>query len=159
AGSIDDARKLTADGDLRVHFLDLRKATVADALDWLLLPMRLEWWLDGDPIVCGTARRRPDSSAWIYEVASMALPAGAELKADNDQNLTRSKQAAQDFINVVRKQLGADATTVAWFAPGALLVIGNEAQHELAEQLLASLGDANAKVPADAKELHKLTSK
>lgn len=158
-GSLDDAQKLAADGDIGVHFLDLRKATVAESLDWLLLPARIEWWLDGETIVCGTARRRDDTSAWMYDVGSMALPTDDELKGDNDQNVARSKQAAETFINFVRKQLAADATSVAWFAPGALLIIGDATQHERVEQLLVSLADANAKLPADAKDLHKLTAK
>jgi Ca-activated chloride channel homolog len=158
-GSLDDARTISGDRDVHVNFLDLRGATAGEALDWLLLPARIEWWLDGDAITAGTARRGPGTAAWVYDVTSMALPTDDELKGNDEQNVARVKQALQDFIAAVRKQLGADMTSAAWFAPGELLVTGDAATHELARSLLAGLADAKAKVPAGVADLQKLTAK
>ncbi|HEV3343701.1 MAG TPA: VIT domain-containing protein, partial [Pirellulales bacterium] len=111
-GSLEDARQMTGERDLRVPFLDLRGATTAEALDWLLLPERMEWWLDADTIVAGTARRREGTSSWVYDVAAMVLPAEAELAGDEAAQVATFKKAADDFIGAVRKQLGQDAAAV-----------------------------------------------
>jgi hypothetical protein len=158
-GSLDDARQMTGDRDVRITFLDLRGATTAEALDWLLFPERMEWWLDGDTIVAGTARRRAGISTWIYDVAAMVLPADAELGGDEAANLSVCKKASDDFIAAVRKQLGQDAPAVAWFVPGQVLLTGDAALQQRAGRLFASLADGMAKVPGELAELHKTTTK
>ncbi|HWB10669.1 MAG TPA: VIT domain-containing protein [Pirellulales bacterium] len=158
-GSLDDAKLLTGDRGVRVSFLDLREATVTEALDWLLSPERLDWWLDGDTIVAGTARRRPGGSAWVYDVASMVFPAEEELTGDESAKMATYKKAADDFIAAVRKHLGAAATSVAWLAPGQAMLFGDAALHDRAGRLFAALADSKARLPADLTELHKKTAK
>ena len=156
-GSLEDARTLTGERDVRVSYLDLRGATVAEALDWMLVPARLEWWIDGDTILAGSARRRPGESAWIYDVGSLALPADDELPADDAAVPAKCRQAAEGFIAAIRKQLNAD--NVAWFSAGHLLVIGDGPQHDRVGRLLAGLSDAKVEVPAELVSLQKLTAR
>ncbi|HVX10152.1 MAG TPA: VIT domain-containing protein [Pirellulales bacterium] len=158
-GSLDDAKSLTGDRALRIPFLDLRGATVTDALDWLLLPERLDWWVDGDTIVAGTARRRPGTSAWVYDVTSMAIPIDEELAGDDNVKLAAYRKAASDFVEAVRKHLGADVVSATWFAPGQLMLFGDGSLHDRAGRLFAALADSEAKLPADLAALHKITTK
>ncbi|HUT60333.1 MAG TPA: DUF3160 domain-containing protein [Phycisphaerae bacterium] len=58
AGSVEDAAALLRQRDARITYLDLRGATAAQALDWILTPLRMAWWVDKDVILAGTARRR-----------------------------------------------------------------------------------------------------
>lgn len=159
SGSLDDAAALLHQSDVRTTFLDLRGATLAEALDWLLMPVRLEWWLEGGEIAVGTARRRTGTQPWVYDVAAMALTLDSELKGNDEQVAALCKQAASRFFDSVQTQLAAHSTEMAWFAPGELLVIGNPDAHETAARLLAQLAGAKAQLAPEIAALRTTTVK
>ncbi|MBM4039752.1 MAG: VWA domain-containing protein, partial [Planctomycetes bacterium] len=78
-GSVEDAAALVGEKDLRVSFLDLRRATAAQGLNWLLVPNRLSWWVAKGSVVVGSARRAAGEATWVYNVAPIALPSAKEL--------------------------------------------------------------------------------
>lgn len=160
-GSVDDAAALAGGESPRVTFLDLRGATAAQALDWLLQPARLGWWLDQGTVRAASDRRRAGQSAWVYDVTALALPPAEELRKLNDAQkaMAAVQQAADEFLTAVRKhlQLSGD-TDAAWFAPGQLLVIGTADQQAAASRLLATLADPHAKPAGELVKLHAVTS-
>jgi hypothetical protein len=162
-GSVADAAALSGAEELRVTYLDLRHATVAEALDWLLQPERLTWWAADGSVVAGSERRRDGTSPWIYDVSLVALPDGAELEklGDGQKAAAAAQQEAAEFLSVVRAQLGAKDTdqSVLWFAPGQLLVFGTPDQHSKTEKLLTSLADSKATLAGAAAKLHTVTAK
>lgn len=158
-GSLDDAKSLSGDREVWTSYLDLSGATAAEALDWLLSPECLDWWLDGDTIVVGTARRRSGQSAWVYDVRSMALPGNEELIGDDTARLGTFKKAADDFLGAIRQQVGVEAPLAAWFAPGHVMLFGDSALHARAGRLFAALADSKAKVPEELSALHKRCAK
>ena len=140
-GSLDDAAKLAGEHVRRITYLDLRRATVAQALDWILQPAKLSWRLDGERIVAGSDRRASGDSAWVYDVAAIALPLRADLEklGDHNQAVAASQKAADEFVAALRTALKADEGSVLWFAPGELLVLGPAARHAAAAKAIAAL--------------------
>jgi hypothetical protein len=160
-GSIEDAAAVLGRQDVRVTFLDLRNATVAQALDWILVPARMTWWVEKGAVVAATARRGPGEAAWIYDVSLAAIPAADEFGKDNDYSkcVAVAKKAADAFLAGIRKGLGNQDDNVFWYAPGQLLVIGNADLHTAAAKLCAALADPKASLDGDLAELQKVTAK
>ncbi len=138
-GSVEDAAALA--DDTRVHYLDLRRATVAEALDWILLPSRLDWQLDGDKVRAASSRREAGVSYWVYDVAEMALPRRSEVAGDQAQMLQKAQAACDVFLAAVRKKLAAKVEEVQWFAPGQVLIVGDPALQAKAAAYWAELAD------------------
>jgi len=159
-GSIEDACAVTGTPSLRVTYLDLRNATVAQALDWLLVPERMSWWVTKGQVVAGTLRRAGIESPWVYDVSHLAIPLADELKELKDQNkqMAAMKQAAADFIAAARKGLSLGEDRVTWFAAGQLLVFADGQTHGKAGKLFAQLADPKATMGGDLAALHKLTA-
>lgn len=164
-GSIEDASEMLAGRNARVTYLDLRGATVAQALDWLLQPLRLTWRPDPDrsgdkTIVVGSDRRMPRITAWVYDVSTIALPSKEEFEKIKDQSKTvaMATENAKQFIDAVRKALRASGKEVTWFAPGQLLVIGNSKTHGRAAEMIAMLSNPAAKPAGSLAAFHKKTS-
>ncbi len=162
-GSLEDAARLKHE-DVRVRYLDLRGATVAQALDWILWPAGLRWRLENDAIVAGADRRLPGQSAWVYDVSHIAIPSDEAMARhqDADQATAAAQRAADDFIRVVRDVLKVEAELdVAWFAAGQLVVLGPPVRHELAARLFFNLADPHRKVrlEGDAGKLQLVTAK
>jgi hypothetical protein len=126
-GSVEDAAAILGREDVRVMFLDLRNATVAQAMDWILVPARMTWRVEKGAVVAATARRAPGEAAWIYDVSLAAISAADEFGKDNDYNkcVAVAKKAADAFLAGFRKGLGAKDEDVLWYGPGQLLVIGD----------------------------------
>jgi len=165
-GSIEDASDMLAGRNVHVTYLDLRGATVAQALDWMLQPLRLTWQpeVDGsaaNAILVGSDRRMPRISAWVYDVSTIALPSKEEFEGIDDQNkaVAKAKESAEQFIDAVRKALNPSGEAVTWFAPGQLLVIGNRETHGQAADVIAQLSDPEAKPAGSLAALHKKTSR
>ena len=158
-GSIEDACAVTGKPALRVTYLDLRNATVAQALDWLLVPERMTWWVTKGQVVAGTIRRAGVESPWVYDVSHLAIPLADELKALKDQNkqMAAMKQAAADFVAAARKALSLGEDRVTWFAAGQLLIFADGQTHGKAGKLFEQLADPKAKVGDDLAALHKLS--
>ncbi len=99
AGSESDAAKLLNVKSLRVTYLDLRGATAAQALEWLLTPMKLTWSVSDKGVTVGTTRRMPGASGWVYDVSALAAPEGKEL----DAPLTREAKAVEVALEAFKK--------------------------------------------------------
>ncbi|HZN32431.1 MAG TPA: VIT domain-containing protein, partial [Pirellulaceae bacterium] len=155
-GSAADAAALTGTSP-RISYLDLRHATVAQALDWILQPERLSWWPDvardsvagGPPrsgglqIVAGSERRRGEAG-WTYDVSAIALPLEEDLKklGEEAKMVAEMQKAAEEFIKAVRGRLKVDEASLVWFAPGHLLLFGTPEQHEIMAGLIPALQSA-----------------
>jgi Ca-activated chloride channel homolog len=145
--SLGDAAVLAAGGlpnpaAPRVNYLDLRRATVAQALDWLLMPEHLTWSPEGSKIVARTSRREAGSSAWIYHVGAIALPSEAELApaaGDQAKLIAAAQQAADALAGGLRGAMKIDESQLVWFAPGQLLLVGTPEQHAKLSSLVAVL--------------------
>jgi len=161
-GSLEDAREMLAGYDARVTYLDLRGRTVAEALDWLLQPLRLTWHpvSDRGQIVVGSDRRLAGVSAWVYDASLIALPTKEDLSGQDDWKklVAKVKEDGEELIKAIRRTLQASETEVAWFAPGELLVIGPQRTHEKAAALLAELADPNATPSHVQAALHAKTT-
>jgi hypothetical protein len=161
-GSLEDARGMLAGRDVRVTYLDLRGRTVAEALDWLLRPLRLSWYpvSDRGQIVVGSDRRLAGVSAWVYDVSSIAVPTKEDLseQVDRKKLVAKVKEDGEELMKAIRRTLRASETEVAWFAPGEVLVIGPQQTHESAAAILAELADPNARPANVHAALHARTS-
>lgn len=160
-GSVEDACAVMNRTDLRVNYLDLRHATVAQALDWILVPNRMTWWVSKGSVVVGTVRRSGIESAWVYDVARIAIPCADELKGEKDYNrLTKLYQDAADkFRKMVGGTLGLKNEAISWYGPGQLLIFASPEKHSAAAKLITDLASPEAKVDADLASLHAETSK
>ncbi len=160
-GSLADAAALTGDDEVRVDYLDLRGATVTQALDWTLRPARMNWSVAGNRIVAGVERRGEGSAPWVYDVSLLAVPSAKELNdlKDYQKAVTASREAAEQFVKAVREAVKADEPSVFWFAPGQLVVFGNAPTHATAARLFKSLADPKAKLEGAAAALHATTVK
>jgi Ca-activated chloride channel family protein len=160
-GSAEDASEVLAGRDVRVSYLDLRGASLADALDWLLQPLRLAWEPDekAATILVGSDRRLPHVSAWVYDVSTTALPLPKEYGKTEDaaKAVATAQRIAETFVDSVRKSLGLSDKEVVWFAPGQLLLSGSPKTHAAAAQLFAQLADPRASLPASLTALHEKT--
>jgi hypothetical protein len=88
-GSVEDAKSLLRRRDLNINYLDLRNATAAQALDWILRLARMGWNLDGDKVIAGSARRSTEPTPWVYDVAAIALTEATELEGDHNEKINR----------------------------------------------------------------------
>ncbi|HEX5104457.1 MAG TPA: hypothetical protein VFV87_11630, partial [Pirellulaceae bacterium] len=159
-GSVADATALIGPDAARVSYLDLRHATTSQALDWILQPARLTWRVDGKAVVAGSERRRAGESGWTYDVGAIALPLEKDLTDLNDYNkaVEAAKKAADEFLAAVRKELKADdETSVTWFAPGQLLVIGQPDRHAAVTKLIATLQEGKTKPTGALSAISEVT--
>jgi Ca-activated chloride channel family protein len=141
-------------GETQIHFLDLRRADLAEALDWILMPARLTWRLDGGKLIIGTSRRFPGVNIWVYDVADLTLPRHSELgdPANQAEYLAKAQQECDAILAAVRERIGSKEN-VQWFAPGQVLVIGEAGEHQRVRTFLAELADPAVAAKSD---LHKL---
>jgi Ca-activated chloride channel family protein len=160
-GSAEDAAAILGVPEVRVTFLDLRGATVAQALDWILVPARLAWRAEKGAVAAATVRRAAGESAWVYDVSLAALPAEKEFEKipDSNKRIEAARKTADDFLAAVRKAAGARDDAVCWYAPGQLLVIGDAALHAAVARLCADLADPKAKLEGALADLQKVTAK
>ena len=159
-GSLDDVQALEV--DTHVRYLDLRRATVAQALDWLLVPARLQWSAEDGRISVASARRTAGDTAWVYDVSVIATPLEGELpKPEDDYGkwVAASQALAGQFSDTLRAALNLDESRVCWFAPGQLLVVGPQAKHEEIGELLKTLAAPKTELKGDFARLHALTSR
>jgi hypothetical protein len=144
-----------------VTYLDLRGATAAQALDWVLSPVRLSWRLDGDAVAAGSAKRLAGESAWVYDVAAMALPLKSEIEGAGDDAMKAATLAERlkEFLAAVKSAGAFDDASAAWYAPGHLLIFADQAGHARVENLLATLARSDAKLTGEAAKLHTAVTK
>ena len=161
-------------GEMRVTYLDLRGATVAQALDWILVPERMTWWVQDGALRAGTARSAPVAGPWVYDVSLLVMPDEEKIQKieDYQKRVQAVKQSADDFLKAVAKALGAkdlvrekekaeepaEKPEVVWYGPGQLLLFADAKTHAAAAKLFADLADPKAELAGDLAELHKTTS-
>jgi len=173
-GGVQDPVLRAERGEMRVTYLDLRGATVAQALDWILVPERMTWWVQDGALCAGTARSAPVSGPWVYDVSLLVMPDEKEIEKieDHQKRIQAVKQSAGAFLKAVAKALGAkdlaqkkekaeeagQKPEVVWYGPGQLLLFADAKTHAAAAKLFADLADPKAELAADLAELHKTTS-
>lgn len=145
-GSLEDVAELLNLPELRVTYLDLRHATMVQALDWLLAPYHLMWQMKGaDTITVGASRRLPAPSAWGYAVADLAMPSEEEI--DNFTSEADLENTLTNFLEGVRVIIGQKDDS--GLKPGSavlidlsrLLVYGEPHTHATVKALLEALCD------------------
>ncbi|MCI0359993.1 MAG: VWA domain-containing protein [Planctomycetaceae bacterium] len=160
-GSVDDSAAISGRSP-RVSYLDLRRATVAEALDWILQPARLTWRPDGKAIIASSARRSGGESAWVYDVSAVALPLEEVLTKLNDYNkaVAESQKAADEFLAAIRASLKVeDEPGIVWFAPGHLLVFGTPERHAALAKAVAALEEGKTRPEGALGPLSEATRK
>ncbi|MCY3022252.1 MAG: hypothetical protein NTW87_24845 [Planctomycetota bacterium] len=167
-GSADDACQLAGAAECRVTWLDLRHATVVQALDWLAGLTKLDWRASKDGVTVGSQRLLPGESAWVYEVSRLVHPAES-LKPDDTAAARNDaiRNASVVFLKAVTKALALENENVHWRGPGQLLIWGDAAAHLAAGKLFTALADAKATLSVEQfgklfyggglAELHTLT--
>ena len=175
-GSLADVIELLNLPELRVTYLDLRYATVNQALDWLLAPYHLTWQMkDEGTITVGATRRLPAPSAWGYAVSHLVIPPAEEI--DKDAREESVEAALTDFLNGARividqkEDSGLKPGSAVLIDAGRLLVYGEPNVHAKVEAFLDALRDSqtdiakvasrdlSAKESASLKALQQLTAK
>ena len=137
-GSLADVIELLNLPELRVTYLDLRYATVNQALDWLLAPYHLTWQMkDEGTITVGATRRLPAPSAWGYAVSHLVIPPAEEI--DKDAREESVEAALTDFLNGARividqkEDSGLKPGSAVLIDAGRLLVYGEPHIHAKGE--------------------------
>lgn len=157
AAGLADAAALNGGLEPRVTYLDLRGATVLQALEWILTPARLEYRVEPGRIVVGSARLLEGKSAWVYDVMDLALPLDKPEKPE--EQAAQLQKELERFRAAIQSALGQEAK-VDWFSPGLLLVYGEAKVHEQVSFLLAQLRSAEAKLTSqELKDLHQAALK
>ena len=169
-GSVEDVVALLGPSAGRITYLDLRRTTAAQALDWLLQPARLAWWPNGKGISAGSERRRPaeaggknsGESAWVYDVGAIALPLEEDLTKlnDYDKAVAAAQKSADEFVAVLREVLKIeDEPSLVWFAPGQLLLIGHAERHRDMANVIDALQEGKANPGGTLRTLSEVTRK
>ena len=145
-GSLKDVVELLNLPELRVTYLDLRYATVIQALDWLLAPYHLAWQMkDEGTITVGVTRRLSAPSAWGYAVADLAMPSEEEINSFTSE--ADLENALTDFLNGVRVIIGQKGDSglkpgsAVLIDAGRLLVYGEPHTHAKVKAFLEALRD------------------
>jgi len=168
-GSIPDSAALLGRKDVRVTYLDLRNATAAQALDWILIPARLTWQVVTDggrpAVLWGSGRRDPRlESAWVYDVSHLALPLAEEMEKEKVKEKDPKKQldifrrSLEDFLSALQGTVGLHKEDLAWYGPGQLLLVAGREKHLAAANFFERMADPAARVAGDLEALHGLTS-
>ncbi|MFO7897886.1 MAG: VWA domain-containing protein, partial [Planctomycetota bacterium] len=134
-GSFADARELLQRDKLRVTYLDLRGASVRQALDWLLHPMRLSWRFDDGDLVVSSARRT--GGPWVYDISLIVIPPEQERKKAGESKTASAGRAVLKLV----KTTAPDAW---WYDAGRILVFGDPKTHTAVAKLLADFADPDA---------------
>ena len=159
-GSVEDAESLLVGVEPRISYLDLRRATAAQALDWILQPVQMQWRLDDASVTVATLSRTEGQSPWIYDVSAIAIPSADELKEIKDQAkaMEATKKLAEQFVAGLRQPLKLDEQNIQWYGIGQILITGSIETHGMTRELLRNLGDVQYKPSKELAELHKVTS-
>jgi len=153
-GSLADVATILDNPELRVTYLDLRRATVAQALDWLLTLFHLSWATSKDTLVVGTTRRMDGDSPWVYAIGDFALPTEKELGTADQQK--KVEKALTDFLDSVglvlnqKDDSGLAPRSAVLIDPARLLVYGDKGTHAKVATFLTALQDAKADVSKPA---------
>jgi Ca-activated chloride channel family protein len=132
-GALDDASALTG-ARLRLAWLDLRRATAAQAFTWLAQPFGLEWTVERAAVVVRSARSAPGPSVWTYDVRDLAAKAPADLETSAE------------------RVVGAGASIVRLLTLDRLLLMGDRRAHAQTAEFLAALRKGSTPEPGPVRE-------
>ncbi len=167
-GCLVDAAEMSGVKQLRLTYLNLRRANVSQAMDWILTSAHLIWTINKDnSITVGTTRRMPGQSAWVYKIGDIAMPIDKEKDPKADP-----KDAKPDIDPIGHAvRLAFDQKdNIVLIKPTQLLVWGDEKLNASVLALLQALKDPKAdiskiagnKIPAtelaELQKLQKLTA-
>jgi hypothetical protein len=160
-GSVADVTTLAGGIEPRVSYLDLRHATLAQALDWILQPARLTWLAGEKGIVAASDRRLAGKSGWIYDVSTMSLPAADELaKLEYEKAVAAAGESSESFLKAIRQTAqSTDETSIVWFGPGELLVFGTPETQAAAAKAISTLREGTDKPAGPLGDLSAVTRK
>jgi hypothetical protein len=127
-GALEDAALVTH-APLRVAWLDLRRATGAQALTWLLQPFGLAWTAENGAVVVRSPRRAATPSVWTYDVRDLAAA------------------APEDFERSAARVVGSGAPVIRLLGASGLLVMGDARAHAQTADFLATLRKGAAGAP------------
>ena len=151
-GSLEDVTTLLNVPECRVTYLDLRHATVAQGLEWLLAPYHLTWHMtDAKTITVGTARRMPGPSVWGYDVHNIVLP-WVHAEFDGDTPLESIENALTRFLKTLKigvapkADLGLKPDSATLIDLNRLLIYGDPAVHEKVNWLLEALREGETDI-------------
>jgi Ca-activated chloride channel family protein len=135
-GSLADAAALAGGLEPRVTYLDLRGATLLQALEWILTPAHLDFRAAPPDRITVSSARRLGASAWVYDVADLALPLDRPEKPE--EQAAQLQKELERFLTTVQGEMGEGAKA-AWYAPGFLLIFGDEKIHARAAGIFDTL--------------------
>jgi len=137
--SFNDAAELLELDQLEVTYLDLRNATVAQALDWLLDPFQLEWQIVGEKVTIGTSRRlmKTIPTPWVYQIGFIAMPSKEELGKDKAANRKLVNEAPREILDAVESVIGPGKAEL--LGGGRLMVYGTATDHDAVGKALFML--------------------
>lgn len=146
-GSIEDVSDLVLTPP-RVVYLDLRGATAAQAIQWIVEPCHMAWTVNNGKVTVGSSRRLPGVSAWAYRVGDVALPTREEFGKNRKKMAAVNERLWNEFLAGVET---VDKSAVL-IGGSSVLVYGEPAVHEKMEALLKALRDPNAALPVEETE-------
>ena len=145
-GSLGDIRDALGRSELRIALLDVRGATLAQALSWSLDGLGLEWSVVGQGVTVTSARRAPGTTAWAYALADLAPD--AETAAEIALEVRRRLDAGDDIAE--RRAAILIGTNI--------VVRADAAGHETTARLLTTLKDDGASTEPKLTELQRRVS-
>ena len=151
-GSLNDVATLLYVPEPRVIYLDLRHATVAQGLEWLLAPYHLTWHMtDAKTITVGTARRMPGRSVWGYDVHDIVIP-WVDAALDEKTPLESMENTLTRFLKTLKIAVAPKADSqpkpdsATFIDLGRLLIYGDPAVHEKVNWLLEALREGETDI-------------
>ena len=152
-GALTDVGRLVGSRATRITYLDLRRYTVAQALDALAGPPHLDWSVARGRISVTVARRGSVEAPWTYDVGALAIPEPKELGDDYQKAMKAAGAAAEEFLAAARKAVGArEDQDCFWFAPGQLVVFGDADVHAKAAKFITGLENGEGPLGRKASE-------
>ena len=140
-GCLVDAAELSGVKQLRLTYLDLRNATIVQALDWILTPAHLTWSINnGDQINVTTTRRMPGLSAWVYKIGDITT------QYNMPQIPNEVKPNSDPIGHAVRMAFEIKEDNAQLINATQLLVYGDVKQHANVLALLQALKDAKTDI-------------
>jgi hypothetical protein len=161
-GSEEDSKRLLLRDELNVVYLDLRGATVSEALNWLLGPLQMTWRVEGPrhAISMGTARRMSGDSPWVYDVSGILFPLAKELGGNEESRVDVAKQliakGTDSLLSVVRRivpssdEFAVEPGSAALIDASRLMVYGEPDVHRQVQSFLDALGDPKTDIKSFA---------
>lgn len=146
-GAESDILDLLNRAELRIEYLDLRGASLVEALGWVLDPFHLTWVVkDGKGVEVTTARRLPGPWPWVYEVSLLAMPGKDELPEDPAKVQETLSKSIGEFLKTVRSAMAIreKSKELQWLGAGQLLLDGTGGAHARLAALIETLKDKQA---------------